>query len=90
METFEDYRREMLPLIAREDGSLDNFVFEPHSAFEYEPGEHTHCNLCWATISNLDNSKYLKEGLRCCETGSWVCPRCFNDFRAEFNWKLCE
>lgn len=90
MKTTEDYRRELLPLIAREDGSLDDFVFVPHSASEYAPGEHTHRELCWATISNLENPRYLKEGFRCSETGSWVCPGCFDDFKEEFHWKLCE
>ena len=69
-----DDRRELLPLIAREDGSLDHFAFVLHSAYAYAPGAHTHCELCWATISNLENPKYLKEGLRCTETGSWICP----------------
>lgn len=88
MADFDDWRRALLPLIAREDGSLDYFVFERHLFSGYAPGEHAHCELCWATISNLDNPKHLKEGFCCVETGSWVCPRCFHNFQAEFHWEL--
>lgn len=90
MVDFDDWRRALLPLIAREDGSLDHFTFARHAADEYAPGEHTQCELCWAVISNLDHPKYLKEGLRCTETGSWVCPGCFHDFKEEVHWELSQ
>lgn len=88
MKDLDDYRRDFLPDIASEDGTLDDLSFEVHAASEYPPGEHTHCRLCWATISNLDNPEYLKEGLYCRETHCWICRNCFNDFNEEFHWKL--
>ncbi len=54
--------------------------------------DHEHCEFCWARFS--DYKEDLHEGY-CTEpsnssTAHWICPECYNDFKSDFQWKLCE
>ena len=58
---------------------------------QYEKNEnwlHDHCSFCWATFSLGEDPEYLKEGYATLDDYYWICPKCFEDFKKMFVWKL--
>jgi hypothetical protein len=50
--------------------------------------DHAHCAFCWEEFKDLDDPAVYREGY-CTDDGEhWVCPRCFEDFKARFGWKV--
>lgn len=49
--------------------------------------DHRHCAFCWAKFSDNDND--LHSGYYS-ETGHWICPACFNDFKDMFGWEIID
>lgn len=52
--------------------------------------DHDHCEFCGAKFVVDGESECLAEGYATQDDYHWVCPRCFEDFRAEFQWSLEE
>lgn len=48
--------------------------------------DHEHCEFCFAKIS--ENDEDLHEGYCTRDKYHWICPKCFEDFKNEFAWKL--
>lgn len=58
---------------------------------EYVPSEssdHEHCEFCGAKISNHEGD--ISEGYTTTDLYHWICPTCFQDFKAEFGWKVLD
>ncbi len=45
--------------------------------------EHDHCEFCWAKFSKRDGD--LHEGYCTKDRYRWICPACFEDFKARFH-----
>jgi hypothetical protein len=58
--------------------------FQPYS----EQWDHEHCCFCWAEFSTHNDD--LHEGY--CSTDKkrnhWICPKCYDDFKDEFSWRI--
>lgn len=52
------------------------------------PEEHDHCSFCWATFAAPGSPDALQVGYTTPDRYHWVCPECFADFCAQFEWKL--
>lgn len=88
METMKDYREQLLECISDSNGQLNNLTFELREFKGYTLGDHSHCELCWAVISDIDDPEYFNEGYYCCETHVWLCKQCFQDFAQRFGWRI--
>ena len=49
--------------------------------------DHTHCDFCWAKISDVAENSF-REGYCTDDETHWVCEECYNDFKDKFGWKL--
>jgi hypothetical protein len=47
--------------------------------------DHDHCEFCWAKFSESEGD--LNEGYVTEDGYRWICPRCFNDFKEQFQWR---
>ena len=52
--------------------------------------DHDHCNFCWAKFMVEDYPDVLHEGYCTEDDYNWICPQCFNDFNAQFQWRVIE
>jgi hypothetical protein len=52
--------------------------------------DHDHCKFCWAKFMVEDQPDVLHEGYCTEDEDNWICPRCFHDFNAQFNWRVIE
>jgi len=56
----------------------------------YEPqhknNDHDHCEFCMSKF--MDREGFLNEGYCTKDKYRWICPKCFNDFKEMFNWKV--
>lgn len=50
--------------------------------------EHDHCEFCWAKFSRNDGD--LREGYCTKDRYRWICPACFEDFKAQFHFIIEE
>ena len=51
--------------------------------------DHDHCSFCSAEISDRpvdDHTEYNAAWVTADDSYHWVCPPCFEDFRARFAW----
>lgn len=66
------------------------------SRFEVRSGkpewDHEHCDFCWAKIAEeklkREGDDLLMEAYATKDHHHWVCPKCFEDFREMFQWKV--
>ena len=74
--------------IARDQESYLSGVWLTKKKYsKYRDGwEHDHCELCNATISELEND--LNEGYATDDDYRWICETCYQDFKERFQWKL--
>jgi hypothetical protein len=49
-----------------------------------ETSDHDHCEFCWERFSLNPGDTLV--GYRTSDHYRWICDRCFEDFRAEFEW----
>ena len=49
--------------------------------------DHDHCEFCWAKFMVEDLPEVLHEGYSTEDRSHWICPDCFNDFNAQFQWR---
>ena len=66
-------------------------------AFKIKAGkddwDHEHCEFCWQKIVTREKIKeYEAEVISDAYTNEnemrWICPKCFEDFKEQFEWKL--
>jgi hypothetical protein len=51
------------------------------------PGwDHDHCAFCWTKFMESEQPDAIQEGYGTEDNKHWVCPQCFADFQAEFQW----
>jgi hypothetical protein len=64
----------------------------PYRQNPYNPGwDHDHCEFCGANFFlDLSDPTILKAGYTTEDDYNWICPVCYEDFRAEFKWTVKE
>lgn len=50
--------------------------------------DHDHCSFCWAKFKERGEPGTIQEGFVTEDNKSWICPQCFADFKAEFQWSI--
>ena len=50
--------------------------------------DHDHCAFCWAKFMEESLPEVLHAGYTTGDSYHWVCPKCFEDFRVQFGWRL--
>ncbi len=52
--------------------------------------DHDHCEFCHAEISDrpIDGHTEYNAAWVTDDDYHWICPRCFDDFRERFDWKI--
>jgi hypothetical protein len=56
----------------------------PYRKFR-EGWDHDHCEFCGAKFSELPQD--LNVGYSTVDNYCWVCEKCYDDFKEEFQWK---
>lgn len=75
----DDWRR------AGQERYLSGLVWRLQRYAPAEGNDHDHCEFCW---SKFRQSGDQPEGYATPGRHRWVCARCFEDFRHEFDWTL--
>lgn len=58
-----------------------------HTTFaESSRGDHEHCEFCWDKFG--EGEGMLHSGYCTLDGYRWICERCFQDFRDQFEWKV--
>jgi len=52
-----------------------------------EKWDHDHCDFCWAKFSEKEEDA-LNEGYTTSDSYTWICKKCFEDFKDQFKWKV--
>ena len=54
--------------------------------------DHDHCDFCSAEISDdqTGHADFNEAWVTADDDYTWVCPKCFNDFRERFGWIAAE
>jgi rubrerythrin len=52
--------------------------------------DHDHCAFCWTKLTENEEPGTIQEGYATEDNKDWVCPQCFADFQAEFEWTIRE
>ena len=65
---------------------LHNKVLSPETFLGEEKYDHTHCELCWATLSKYPCD--FQNGYYEPISKSWICPNCYNEFAPLFGWTV--
>ena len=50
--------------------------------------DHEHCEFCWDKFG--EHEGLLKSGYCTLDRYHWVCDKCFNDFKNQFEWQLVD
>ncbi len=50
--------------------------------------DHDHCDFCAAKFMAIDRLDVLREGYCTEDEERWICDRCFEDFRRQFEWTV--
>ena len=59
----------------------------------YRPGwGHDHCDFCWAEISDdvSGHAAFNEAWVTADDDYTWVCAKCFDDFREQFGWVVAD
>ncbi len=62
-----------------------NLIFRHYQTYS-KKWDHDHCEFCGLKFSEEGDN--LKEGYSTEDRYHWICSKCFNDFKIEFNWKV--
>jgi len=49
---------------------------------------HDHCEFCWTKFSELQESEDLRSGYVTENNYHWICEKCFEDFKGQFEWTV--
>jgi hypothetical protein len=52
--------------------------------------DHDHCEFCFAKLMTAGNPNTLSAGYCTPDEYRWICPKCFDDFKEEFDFQLIE
>ena len=55
-----------------------------------ENWDHDHCEFCWAEFCLKDCPGSIQEGYSTQDDYHWICPKCFEDFKDQFQWSVVE
>ena len=70
---------------------IKNHVFKKQYFKSNKNNDHDHCNFCWKKITDLEideeHGTFGYVTLNAHGQEEWVCEKCFNDFKARFNFK---
>lgn len=50
--------------------------------------DHDHCAFCWAKFMSHADVEALREGCCTLDEDHWICTACFEDFHAQFGWRV--
>jgi hypothetical protein len=50
--------------------------------------DHDHCAFCWEKLMSSQSSEVQQEGYTTADQRHWICPRCYEDFKDIFHWKV--
>jgi len=50
--------------------------------------DHDHCEFCRAKFMVEEQPDVLHEGYCTADEVRWICPRCFEDFKERFAWRV--
>ena len=50
--------------------------------------DHDHCQFCMAKFMDIDTPEVLREGYATLDNYSWICKRCYEDFKQMFAWQV--
>jgi hypothetical protein len=50
--------------------------------------DHDHCAFCWTKFMESEEPDTIQEGYATEDNKHWVCPQCFADFQAQFQWTI--
>jgi len=53
---------------------------------ETQDSDHTHCAFCWEKFSNSADTTHI--GYRVIDGSWWICEKCFEDFKEQFDWVI--
>ena len=48
--------------------------------------DHDHCEFCFAKFMEPGNPNTLHQGYYCKSEDTWICPKCYEERKAEFQW----
>ena len=52
--------------------------------------DHDHCAFCATKFKFDEDPEARHEGYSTADDRHWICPRCFKDFQAQFQWTVVE
>lgn len=50
--------------------------------------DHDHCEFCWAKFMEPGNADTLHEGYYCGAEDTWICPKCYEEKKTEYQWRI--
>ena len=53
-----------------------------------EGWNHDHCEFCGAKFMDTSDANSFSEGYTTSNNYRWICRQCFDDFKAEYEWKV--
>jgi hypothetical protein len=66
-------------------------VYRKYRQYKKNPDwDHDHCSFCWVEFSLEGCVDSIQEGYATEDGYHWICPKCFNDFKDRFQWKVVE
>jgi hypothetical protein len=66
-------------------------VHRKYRQYESDPNwDHDHCEFCWTEFCLKDNPTSIQEGYATQDDYHWICAKCFEDFKASFQWSVIE
>jgi hypothetical protein len=64
------------------------FYRQYHKSKTNDSWDHDHCEFCSVKVKEEPQQDVITSGHCTKNEYHWVCPTCFNDFKALFVWKL--
>ena len=66
-------------------------VHRKYRRYEKNPDwDHDHCVFCWVEFCLKGCADSIQEGYATLDDYHWISPKCFEDFKDQFDWKVIE
>ncbi len=73
--------------ITNQESYLTGKTFYLHNYIKEETGtDHRHCEFCWDKLGQYEGA--LHRGYSTLDNYYWVCVKCFDDFKEQFEFKV--